>query len=550
MILVMLCGVGAFAQEESQEQLREAFAEGLAALLDSFDPDRDMMEAGATVQGNPVYTAKLTGTADEEEPWADLSVLVPSAEPGTFRLQVNPHEIYLAAGETLIGIDTDDVPAILEGLRDLVTSFAQEQYGDQPAIDWETCFEMLGQLAQRVLLKNVSFKSDESGIPLTCKVTGEALLRDFADAMEEILADEKYLPAIDSLLGIIGKLSGEEVPTADQLKEMWPQAKQELAEAETDFSASVSLTADPLFTHADLAVDFGVPGDRYLMAWTWRNDRNGKIALTGKLTERILRSAEEGTRDYDIDIAFGAVRRGADTDWSLKIDYPSRPFKAEISGAHAETDDGMIGKVTAKVSSWHPMRSFEASLDYAAAENVLSAALQYYPYRYSPTTVSVLIDEQRLDLSVNVRSSGKRFALSLIGDEDGKPASCRLETKEFALNYDGEKVIYKQNGVTITCVGAFVSDHEYVVTLTPEGTEDTRPAYIRAAYEGEEGNWSFTVRLIDPEGGEAAVFTAGCSPTEGISSLIRDEEDLLMLTPETVLSLVEGLLEQAFSQQQ
>ena len=90
MILVMLCGVGAFAQEESQEQLREAFAEGLAALLDSFDPDRDMMEAGATVQGNPVYTAKLTGTADEEEPWADLSVLVPSAEPGTFRLQVNP----------------------------------------------------------------------------------------------------------------------------------------------------------------------------------------------------------------------------------------------------------------------------------------------------------------------------------------------------------------------------------------------------------------------------------------------------------------------------
>ena len=84
--------------------------------------------------------------------------------------------------------------------------------------------------------------------------------------------------------------------------------------------------------------------------------------------------------------------------------------------------------------------------------------------------------------------------------------------------------------------------HAYVITLHAEG-ETVRPeeneAYIRCEYEGEEGNFAFSGRVIDPTGQDALVLRFACAPTEGMNELLREKDGVIRLTPETLQMLLQ-----------
>ena len=242
--------------------------------------------------------------------------------------------------------------------------------------------------------------------------------------------------------------------------------------------------------------------------------------------------------------------------WSFTIDHPSVGFNLEASG----NQQGKMGSFCFYFNNLYRLGDgFLVQLDYAVEDDGLIATALVTPGRLGNYVATLVLGEQQLNLTVKNTAGRKLFWLNLRADEDRQlkygymeyqpnpmvnPFNTRPNAAQSKITaeYDGEKLVINQNGVTITCTGAFESDHAYVTTLHAEG-ETVRPeeneAYIRCEYEGEEGNFAFSGRVIDPTGQDALVLRFACAPTEGMNELLREKDGVIRLTPETLQMLLQ-----------
>jgi hypothetical protein len=144
---------------------------------------------------------------------------------------------------------------------------------------------------------------------------------------------------------------------------------------------------------------------------------------------------------------------------------------------------------------------------------------------------------------LNDQTSDMIFALKAEADENHIPQYASLITENFSVEYDGEQINIVTEDLTLHCVGEFISDREYLITITSEEEYpgDTAPAFIRVTYEDKEDGLLLRAVLIEPEGSELASADFVISPAGPVEPL-SNSGDLLMLTPEIVEQLTGMLL--------
>ncbi len=555
--VVMLSGVIALAEEPAPEAtLQEAFCGRLMELLTDFDPAiGDQAAFNLASSGQEIASLLLKG-ADE---LIDLTVRVPSEEVDA-QIQVSPEEAYLATGGSVVGVRFEDIPAIAEAAAK--AALALQGITVQPdmiaAMDGEILAELFQMLLQTVIMKHVTVDTTDDGMMFSYTASGKELIADLCEFAGQVLAEEKYRPLLEQIWEEVRAINdGSDLPDLEAVIAMWPQAKESFLAMETDFSMTLKAGASNDYNKTTVNTEAGVPDDLFLLNLALTIDpEKGKATADAKLTERLTwENGEETTvRDYDILVGFDMTVRDGGVLWSFEINYPSQFFVLNMNGAHLDT----AGRITLEMSNVMRSRySFNASLDYGLDEDGFAGEMKVVTAYGVETDVVLALSERELSMTVNrgySRDLTMRrglegpisevvFSLKAVADENDVPQYALLTTEDFSVEYDGVQVSIVAGDVTVRCTGEFVSDHEYLITMTPEGESisDTSPAYIRVTFEGEEGDWNIHAALIEPEGSEYITANLDISPADPVESL-GSAVNLMMLTPETVEQLMGMLL--------
>jgi len=545
--VVMLSSAFALAEDSAPEAAppQEAFCSQLRELLAVFDPTNgDQAALSVSASGEEVVNLLLRGA----ENLVDLTVKVPSDGMGDVQVQFTPEEAYLAAAGSVMGLRYEDFPAVAQAAARSILS-AQGVSLDPDAIaaiDTDALGELFSLLAQTAIVKHVSMSGTGDDMTLKYAASGSELIGDLCEFAEQVLSEEKYRPLLEQLWTILRDASGEaELPGLDELIALWPEAKDELLAVETDFY----LTLEARVRGGEkIAVtgEIGVPEHLILLDATLNVDSDkDKLAADIRLTERWTTKTEEGTdvRDYDVRLGGSVISRDSGALWSLNIDcpYPMGRFRylflnpvmynfvLNMNGSHLDN----AGRITMDLNTGR--NSYDAELYYELDEDDFASDFRMTDARGRETLLALEAADGELSGFSFRHGYSREFAMRMYLD--------RLPTEMlFSVEYDGEQVIIVQGDVTIRCTGEFESDREYLITLAPEGEhlDDTTPAYIRVAYEGEGGDWTLRAVVIDPTGSEYASATLAISPADPVERLSGAEE-LMMLTPELVEQLI-GML--------
>lgn len=493
----------------SSAAAEEVFVNDAQKLLNSVNLNRDML------------TLKMSG---EENAQAKISAadgivdLTMDAGDEKIRIQFLNDQVYLAAGGSVFNLKYADLESMLTPKMDMYA---------------------LGGLFQlaftRLILSHVQL-SEGNGMHVSYEATGTELLNDAAGLVDAVLAEEKYQPLIAQILDMLGRISGETMPTLEQLTQMWPQAKEELLAEQPDFRLAFNLDVDGELEQIYVEGEVGSGNHLYRMEWVFSSPDGNRLLLNGKLTERFLRA--DTASDYDITVN-ADINKGI---WSFDIDDPAKQFNLKAEGTYTDRTGNFSLTVQRSADS---LPYFLSQGNYAVTEDSLSVMMNVTDRRTVPVVVSAVIGKKVLDVSVTTSTGTKPFAVKILQEND-KVLYADFEItdrNEFYKGvYDGEKVTLSDRDMNIICTGAFESDHAYVVTLHPEfithPEQTSEDAYIRLEYEGEEGNFTFTGKVIDPEGAEALRLELVCEPTDGIPEKLSDAPQILYLTPETILQMM------------
>ncbi len=515
-LLALLLAVSlAFAEEAQETSLEEAFTRGADELLDSVDLERDMLTLTMT-EGNQTYRCHIAQ--------ADNTIAFSLDGDGTvFEAQIMEDQIYANFAGTVVNLKYADLEAMMNSAAG--------------AVDMQAMAELFQPLLTRVILPHVNYDGSD-GIRVSYAATGKELLTDLAGYLDEVLADEKYYPAIDQLLSYLSTLSGSQLPTAAQLAQMWPESKESLLAQDPDFHVNFDLTANAAFTAVDITAEIGASNDLYLMDWAFRVDGT-RLSLTGRLAERITTGEE--TRDYDITID-AEYNSGL---WSLAIRYPSRMFTLEAEGSHTETAERFSLYLNSRGRRPANIR-MQGSC--TRTDEGMTGQLHFADAYGNSFDATLLVDEETADICVIDFKGTKVFALKALQDDD-RLAYAKLEINDqrsstsLTAVYDGEKVIVNSNGEEYLVTWAYESDHEFVLTVHPQANEDASgDVLVRASYEGEPGNFTMTMKVFASDGSEALNMQLVCEPTQGIGAPLSEREGILYLTPEVMQSLMQQMM--------
>ena len=514
LILALLLAVSAAGAELADAEPlapAEAYRAGAEALLNSIDLQRDMLTMNLT-QGEQAYQMRIAQ--------ADGTTALALSQDGVSVLeaQMLQDQIYLALGDTVLNLKYEDLMSVMNS--------------GVGSVDPQALGVLALSLATTVILPHLTTEA-ENGLHVVFAATGKELYTDLATWLDEVLADETYYPMIDSLLGMLKNASGTEIPTAAELAEAWPQLKENLLAQDPDFHVNFELTADSALTQADITGEIGSTEDLYLMEWAWRASGETKT-LNGELTQRITRDGE--SRDYCITV--DAEMRGR--LWTLNISYPTQAMTLEAEGSSTEEASSFRLSYT----NLRQRAAFRMEGSCAKTENGFSAQLTVTDsMKGAAYFISMLAGEDLVDLSVTDNAGQKLFALKALKNGE-KLIYAEMETKltgggQLSAVYDGEKVILTADGASYLITWNYETDHDLVVTVHPERGEGD--AVARFSYEGEEGNFSFTGSATGPDGSELMSWQLLCEPTSGIGEALSERENIIYLTPEMIMSLLQQM---------
>ena len=268
----------------------------------------------------------------------------------------------------------------------------------------------------------------------------------------------------------------------------------------------------------------------------------GKLSVDIKLTEQWV--LEGDTQSYDMQVKYSIISREGGVLWSLNLDYPypivrtpnlflnpyRHYFVLKMNGSHLNN----AGRITMEMKS--RANSYDAEMNYELDENSLVTDFAVSDARGKETTLALDMADGKLDRFSLSYGYSREYALRML-------TNSRLTEPLFSVESDGKQVIIVQDGVTIRCTGEFESDREYLMTMTPEGKDlgETGPAYIRLAYDGEEGDWTLHAAVIDPEGSEYASAMLAIRHADSVERL-SDAKELMMLTPELAEQLIDMMM--------
>ena len=542
--VIMLSSTFALAEESAPEATpQEAFCDQLMDLLSDFDPTEGEQAAlSVSLSGQEIASLLLRGA----ENLVDLTMNLPTEEVGDVQVQFTPEEAYLAAAGSVMGLRYEDFPAVAEAaaLAILDTQGVSFDPDAVAAIDTDALQELFQLLTQTAVMKHVTMSAAGGDIILDYAASGSELISDFCDFAEQVLSNEKYRPLLEQIWTVIKNAGGEaELPDLDGIIAMWPEAKESLLAVETDFSVTVKARVNDGGEQIAATAEIGVPDHMILMDFSMDTDSDkGKLAMDIRLTERWSTETEEGTtvQDYSMQVKCNLIAHNNGVLWSLNIDYPYpmgrfrtlflNPSRQNLilnmNGSHLDT----AGRVTMDVNTGR--NTYDAELYYELDDDGFTTDMKVVDGRGRETVLKLDVDEGELKKLSVTHGYSREFIMRMYMDN-------RVTKVIFSAEYDGEEMVIVQNDVAIRCTGEFVSDHEYLITLAPEGEnlDDTTPAYIRVTREGEEGDWMLRAVVIDPTGSEYMSATLAISSAEPAAPL-SGAEGLMMLTPELVEQLI------------
>ena len=528
-LLLVCCMLFGYTAAVAENILDSAFIKGAEELLNSINLLRDMVTLNVEYLESSVFSAKLKG----QENLIDLSA---ATGTNSVQAQVSETDISVAVDGQAFNLKYSDVEALIAGIS-----------AGAGAAELEVYQEIITLLLEKAIMPDVVME-DTDGIHITYHSDEKNLLARLSDFLDAVMAEDKYSAALEQVLLVISKLAGGETMTLAQFRESLEDEKARLETRESDFAIDFEFTADSAFTKIDISGGIGTSADKYAMTWAYRNDADS-YKLDGLLWE--TRVMGEKTRKYEITVK-GDFRGNKESNlWSFSITHPSIGFNLEASG---NTESNMGSFCLYYNHLYRIETGFMVQVDYAVEDDGLIATALVTPGRMGNYIATLVAGEKQFNLTVKNYSGRKLFLLNLLADDEknlkygymecqpdllrGNPYNPRIaDTNKIIAEYDGEKLVIKTNGFIITCTAAFESDHAYVITLHAEG-ENVKPeedtAYIRLEYEGEEGNFTITGRVIDPTGKDYVAVKFACAPTEGITEFLRDREGVIKLTPETL----------------
>ena len=544
---VMFSGAFALAEEPAPEPTpQEVFRDRLMDLLADFDPtDGDQAALSLSSSGQEVVSLLLRGA----EELVDLTVDIPSGATGDVRVQFTPEEAYIAAAGSVMGLRYEDIPAVAQAaskafINSMGISFDPDAVA---AIDTEALQALFQLLAQTAIMKHVTMSAAGDGMILNYAATGGELIADLCEFVEQVLAEEKYRPLLEQIWAQVeASGDGSDLPGLDEVIALWPEAKESLLAVETEFSLALEARVNGGGEQIAVSADAGVPSQRFLLDFSMNTDPyKGKLAADVKLTERLLGEEEGETapQDYDVQAKFGLTARDGGALWNLAVDYPRpmgrsgfflnpgcRHFVLTMNGSHLDT----VGRITMDMNTGR--NSFDAEMNYELEEDGLSADAKVVDAMGKETALALDVAGNALKRFAFSQGYSREFAMRMLSPR-------MLSEAAFSVEYDGGQVTIVQGDLTIRCTGEFVSDHEYLITLAPEGEQidDATPAYVRVGYEGEEGDWTLRGVVIDPDGSEFLSAALAVGPADPVESL-AGAEGLTMLTPELAEQLIGMML--------
>ena len=520
----MLFGYAAYAEETVAEQV---FLQGASKLLNSINLLRDMMRFDVNYLGKDVFSALVKGG----ENLVDASV---SAEDFQLQAQASETDVSVKSDGLILNLQYADVETLLN-TQALSMAPNMEIYGELAAL-----------LLQTVIVPDTTVDA-ENGLRIAYRATPEQLLEHFAAYIDLVAADERYSAAADELLRMIAVAVKGEKPSLSDVKAEIERALEQVKASETDFAVAFDLNANADFTNIHVTGEIGDSSDQFAMEWTYRNEGDNH-KLDGLLWENKVLG--EKTKKYEITVSAFCWGNSDHNSWSFSFSYPTMGIQLNASGR----TEGSMGSIYVNYSGTYSRSGrFLLQLDYALGEDGLIASGYCNPGGMGMYYANLMSSGKQFDLSVR-SSAGQTLLLLKLLAEDGQLKYGYMEYSPFnmyqnrlgdnktTMEFDGEKLVIKANSITVTCTGAFASDHEYVITLHAEG-ESVRPeedtAYIRLGYDGEEGNFSLYCKSYGPNE-ETPSFSAvfSCVPTVGIAALLRDDPAAIRLTPETLLTML------------
>ena len=258
------------------------------------------------------------------------------------------------------------------------------------------------------------------------------------------------------------------------------------------------------------------------------------VTVDGKLTQRVQTAS--GTRDYDVPVNY-TYNRGV---WSFDLENPNRPYALHAEGSQS----GGRSRFSVTVRRGKTVSDLVQG-NYTLSEDSFSAMISVTNRRQVPFVISAAVDEHLIDISVTLQNGQRPFAVKLVQEKGDLAYGC-LEFEQYGeaytLVYDGEKAVLRTDSLNVIMTGAFESDHAYVLTLHPEFPKEPerteKDAYVRLEYEGAEGNFVVTGKVIDPEGTTIFEGQLKCEPASDIPEKLSEAEGVIELTPEMLLQML------------
>ena len=170
----------------------EAFVTGLEGLLESIQLPRDRVTVKLTAEET------VQAVVQGEEGMTDVKL---DAGGSRMQLQVMEDQLYLGVDGTVVNLKYADLQSMLK-----------------PKVDINVMIGLLDLAAERFIIPHAAVDTSD-GLQITYEVTEEQLIQDLTDFVDDVFAEKMYVNALEEFLNMLGRLSGETMPTVDQLKE-------------------------------------------------------------------------------------------------------------------------------------------------------------------------------------------------------------------------------------------------------------------------------------------------------------------------------------------
>ena len=237
-ICMAIGGVAAMADvrtpaRQSQEALQRAFTRHLEAFMNGIDLDREALRLDVSAMDD----ALVMGTAQRTDGVLDVSLDAEGlSEPA--RLQIDQEAAYLYVNGQTYKLGFDQLEGILQAVASTIG-------GVVPQVD-PTAYSELGQLlVSDLILPAVSINETPDGMHLLVSLTGDTLSQGLIRFGDHIVANERYLGAINGPMALFqALLVGREITRVGLrgFAEAWPQLRAQLSQLRLPFFLNIDVT--------------------------------------------------------------------------------------------------------------------------------------------------------------------------------------------------------------------------------------------------------------------------------------------------------------------